>query len=291
MNPIIKRLDNFLSLACVISALIGLLQIGEWVFKPKASEHVAFLSEKANRYERAQSSVVLIETATGYGSGAVIHRGPHTFVWTANHVVQKANEVKVSRSLHTSGHKAGKIVFKGKVIGRFPQADAALIYVDCPLDAFSAVKFATVSPRPGDEVFLVSNPNGEFFDGSVVRGIISQSGVEPEAEEWPWNFPLDQADFSSTGGSSGGPVFNWSGEVLGLFVGGPAQGNHGISCITPVRAINNAAVSANYGMFVYDNGTYPSLALIDFLAEHAKIVAEIKPAVPTIVIEVPKKKK
>jgi S1-C subfamily serine protease len=39
-------------------------------------------------------------------------------------------------------------------------------------------------------------------------------------DDWPWHIPLDLMILPAQAGSSGGAVFNASGEVVGILVGG-----------------------------------------------------------------------
>lgn len=208
----------------------------------------AFLPEDANKYERAQAQTVLVATGGGSGSGVVIERSlnglTNVFVWTAAHVVEGVTNLTVKRVLRYNGEKAGEMVFPATVIARFPKVDAALLLVKSPPEAFESATVATNAPlRVGTPIFHVGNFYGPPFDTSVSTGIISQVGVNPGYEGWPWEI-VDQCTAVIVPGSSGGPVFNEAGEVVGLVVGGPTRGLDGVACFTPIREIERAAGQA-----------------------------------------------
>lgn len=224
----------------LITALGSLGLIAPALFSPRSTP-TAFLDRNANKYQRAQAQTVLIKSTSGEGSGVVLHQGDSTVVWTADHVVAGDTIVIVNRILRWHGHKAGVIVFTAKVLAHFPEVDAALLLVDCPITAFEGATFSTADPVPGTTLFHVGNLLGDAFDGSVTRGILSQVGVHPNAPGWPWVL-VDQTDLRCLPGSSGGPVFSdVDGKVVGILVGGPGQGTLGISCYIPVRELLRVA--------------------------------------------------
>lgn len=233
-----KKLIAFL-LVCSVSLLCGHILTPE-------SPRVAF-HRSGNKYTDAQEQVGLVtyktvEGATASGSGVVIRRvsitdgKPRLFVWTAKHVVSDIDEVSFKRVLHYNGTRKGEMIFSAKVLFRLTNTDAALLWLDAPPEAFETSHFASAEPvAPGTPVFHVGNFL-RHFDGSVSRGIVSQTGLHPETPFWPWAL-VDQTDLRILPGSSGGPIFNEAGKVIGLIVGGPNQGTLGVGCYVPVRAL------------------------------------------------------
>ena len=138
----------------------------------------------------------------GSGSGVII--GKNGFVVTNNHVVGDAEAMEVRLS--------DKSKFTGKVIGRDPDTDLALIKIDADKE-FPFVSFAdSKKVRVGQWVMAVGNPFG--LDRTVTIGIVSGLGRE--------NINLSryedfiQTDASINPGNSGGPLFNVQGEVIGI---------------------------------------------------------------------------
>lgn len=188
-------------------------------------------------YPAAQRNTVIISTVpASEGSGILIRRGNRLFAWTAAHVIEGALEVEVRQFFHFDGHKAGEMRFPARVIWANRPNDYALLWVDAPATLFTGVEFSdTVPLAVGTPVFHVGNFLGSDYDNSVSVGIISQVGVNP-AQNWPWEV-TDQTDLTVAGGSSGGGIFNMTGQVVGILVGGPHRGDFGFNHFMPVRVI------------------------------------------------------
>lgn len=189
-------------------------------------------------FESTQSKTVLIETETSFGSGVVFKRrsenGVRVFAWTANHVVKKDSEVKAEKILRWNSVKTGQLEFKAKVIFRCSKADVAVVWILADEKWFpgSAV-WCLDAPRIGELVFHVGNFKGPNLDGSVSSGILSQIGIQPKFDGWPWE-NVDQATFIAMHGSSGGGVFNLAGELVGIQVGVVQPG---VSLYEPLRKL------------------------------------------------------
>lgn len=243
------------------------------VFSPDPASHAVFLPATPNKYELAQAKTVLIKSDIGQGSGVVVKRssddGDRVFVWTANHVVAKANTVLVIRHLRQDGKDAGELVFTARVIARFPDRDCALLWVACPPSSFEEAQWGDTRPLTvGTPIFHVGNFYGEDFEGSVSTGIVSQIGIHPALVGWPWKV-ADQCSALAVPGSSGGPVFlDSTEEVVGLIVGGPSDQ---ISSFVPVREIERAASEGKVlwavrGKLCPSDSVLESLVLSNFIA-------------------------
>jgi len=106
-------------------------------------------------------------------------------------------------------------------------------------EKFKAVKFAKDDDLLlGETVLALGNPFG--LGGSVSRGILSSKNRRPSLE----NEPLDVADWLQTDaainpGSSGGPLINLRGELVGLNVAIYREG-HGIGFAIPIKQVTEA---------------------------------------------------
>ena len=140
---------------------------------------------------------------------------------TNNHVVNNADSVEITTD-------AGKS-YTAKVIGSDEKTDLALIKVDGASD-FPYVKFADGTPRVGDWVIAVGNPYG--LGGTVTAGIVSAHGRN--INEAPYDDFL-QIDAPINPGNSGGPLFNESGQVVGIdtAIYSPSGGSVGIGFAIP----------------------------------------------------------
>jgi antitoxin component YwqK of YwqJK toxin-antitoxin module len=85
-------------------------------------------------------------------------------------------------------------------------------------------------PVPGDEILVGGNPEG--LEASFSKGIVS--GIRPESG-------LFQIDAPISPGSSGGPVVNDRGEVIGLAVSSMVEGQN-LNFAVPIRYLVDQAV-------------------------------------------------
>jgi serine protease Do len=154
----------------------------------------------------------------GQGSGFFI--SPDGYAVTNNHVVEKAESVKVTTD-------DGK-THKAKVIGTDPRTDLALIKVDG--GPFPYVKLSDKTPRIGDWVLAVGNPFG--LGGTVTAGIVSARGRDIGASPYD---DFIQIDAPVNKGNSGGPTFDTEGNVIGVntAIFSPSGGSVGIAFAIP----------------------------------------------------------
>jgi serine protease Do len=143
------------------------------------------------------------------------------YVVTNNHVIDGEKSVTVITDDGTE--------YDAKVIGKDDRTDLALLKVDAG-NTFTYVKFAQKEPRVGDWVVAVGNPFG--LGGTVTAGIISAHGRQIGAG--PYDDFL-QIDAAVNRGNSGGPAFNFKGEVVGIntAIFSPSGGNVGIAFAIP----------------------------------------------------------
>ncbi len=169
-----------------------------------------------------QRSVVFIEFGTpygpGYGSGVII--GPNT-VLTAKHVVNDADYVIITS---IDGNEIPILDIEVD-----PNNDVAVITVDANLSNF-------VSPASGiilgEQVIVIGAPFGKEFYNTVTVGVVS--GLDRNISYFGV-CPLITVDAAINPGSSGGPVFNIRGELIGIAVGIRRGNNFGI--VTSIETI------------------------------------------------------
>lgn len=139
----------------------------------------------------------------GLGSGFIIRSDG--YILTNNHVVENADEIKVTIT-------SAKKPLRARLIGRDPKNDLALIKVNA--NNLPVCTFGDSSKlRPGDWVIAIGSPLG--LQQSVTLGIVSAldrsfRDVGPSQ--------LIQTDTAINPGNSGGPLLNIHGEVVGVNV-------------------------------------------------------------------------
>ncbi len=139
--------------------------------------------------------------AQSLGSGFIIDTDG--FIVTNNHVIENAEKIMVILFDDTS--------FEAKVIGRDPKTDLALLKIEPKKKKLKAVKLGnSENLRVGDWVMAIGNPFG--FGGTVTAGIVSAYGrnIGGSYDDYI------QTDASINRGNSGGPLFDMSGNVVGI---------------------------------------------------------------------------
>lgn len=140
--------------------------------------------------------------APSSGSGVIVDK--KGYIVTNNHVVGDAVEVEVRFS--------DKSHLKGKVVGRDPDTDLAIVKVVAPKDLPAVPLGDSSKMKVGQWVMAVGNPFG--LDRTVTIGVISGLGRENVNLSRYEDFI--QTDASINPGNSGGPLFNLKGEVIGI---------------------------------------------------------------------------
>jgi len=146
-----------------------------------------------------------VELGEGVGAGVLIDTSG--LILTAAHVVQTSDQIAVSFS---DGRR-----LPAKVLYSVPSADVALLKTVYPPKDKRAVRLAdSDSVRIGSPVFLIGSPRGTAF--SLSSGIVSGRHVKRRFTNGLSAVEYLQTDASINPGSSGGPMFNYEGEVVGI---------------------------------------------------------------------------
>ncbi len=169
--------------------------------------------------ERVKPVVVHIEAIVRHndrrrqvtGSGVIAHADGR--ILTNQHVVERAEKVTVS----VPGHKKK---YPARILGTDKQTDIALLRIqpDGPLPA--AVFGSADAVRVGQWVLAIGNPYG--LDGTVSFGIVSAKGRNLEIPDTLNDFI--QTDAMIDRGSSGGPLVDLEGRVIGINSRGQGRG-------------------------------------------------------------------
>ena len=159
---------------------------------------------------------------TSLGSGFLIDA--KGYIVTNNHVIDGADEIIVKLSDDRQ--------FNAQIVGKDKMTDLALIKIESE-EALPFVKLGDSDTlRVGDWILAIGNPFG--LGGSVTAGIVSAKSRDIDAGSYD-NFI--QTDASINQGSSGGPLFNMAGDVVGIntAIFSSTGGSVGIGFATPVN--------------------------------------------------------
>jgi serine protease Do len=136
----------------------------------------------------------------GVGSGFIVSKDG--YILTNAHVVEGASEVNVKL--------ADKREFSAKVVGVDKRTDVAVVKIDAK--DLPAVRIGDPDQvRVGEWVAAIGAPFG--LDNTVTAGIVSAKSRNLPSDTL---VPFLQTDVAVNPGNSGGPLFNMSGEVIGV---------------------------------------------------------------------------
>ena len=195
------------------------------------------LSSLRNLVDELGEAVVLIRTPIGLGSGFLIH--PDGYIVTNDHVVAGERQISVTQFKGTGAKMTKQNFDNVKIVASGGNLDLALLKIERENPRFS-FPFVTLGASPnlkqGERVFAIGSPLG--LERSVSEGIVSLRNriisdrlhVQTTAEISP--------------GNSGGPLFNYKGEVVGVNnMKVVAQGAEGLGFSIPVDSLKTFLIN------------------------------------------------
>jgi putative serine protease PepD len=235
----------------------GAVGVGAWEALDDDPQPVSTVSERATSptagrstsslaelYRRAAPGVVEIQTGgldegfnpfdeqgdvepAATGSGFVIDDDGH--IVTNQHVVGNSETVTVR---FANGDEA-----RARVVGTDPSTDVALLELEGDRDVTPVELGSAESLEVGDAVAAIGSPFG--LEGTLTAGIVSALDRDIRA---PNGFTIDgaiQTDAALNGGSSGGPLLDSAGRVVGISsqIESRSGGNVGIGYAVPIDTV------------------------------------------------------
>jgi S1-C subfamily serine protease len=175
----------------------------------------------------------------GVGTGVIIDRQGD--ILTALHVIESATQITLT---FTDGTQSG-----AQIVGTRPESDIAVLRAIAPPASFTPATLGNPSVPIGSEAFVVGNPFGLY--GSLSAGVVSglnRTFQAPGSDRVVKG--LIQVDAAVNPGSSGGPLLNRAGQVIGIVTGliNPNNENAflGIGLAVPIDVAGGAAGLPNY---------------------------------------------
>ncbi|NLF31212.1 MAG: trypsin-like serine protease [Planctomycetes bacterium] len=166
---------------------------------------------------RIGEAVIMVTSPGGQGSGFIITPDGHCI--TNYHVIANETKIKVTVFRQTDTGFEQKHYKKVRILALNPFCDLALLKIDQAEDPFTFVPLAEMDTvETGQTVFAIGNPLG--LTRTVSQGIVSTTNRNFDGQLYI------QTTTDINPGNSGGPLFNLSGEVVGvtsmgyLFLGG-----------------------------------------------------------------------
>ena len=170
-------------------------------------------------------------------SGVIIDS--NGLILTSAHVVADIDEVQVRLD---DGRR-----FAATVVGLDRRTDVGLLKIDARALSEAVIGDAAAL-SPGDWVAAISSPFG--FQGSVTAGVVSAVG---RIMAGAGDIPFTQTDVAINPGSSGSPLFNTRGEVVGInsMIYSGSGGYMGLSFAVPIDlAMRVAAELREHGTVI-----------------------------------------
>jgi len=179
----------------------------------------------ASIYEKINPAIVAVDSqlsdGVSCGTGCIIDK--NGTILTSAHILEDGKDIVVTMS---NGED-----YKAKILKRLGEnKDIALIKISVPY-ILKTVKLGDSSKiKVGESVLAIGNPFG--FKGTLTKGIISRIDYSKNRI---------QTDAAINPGSSGGPLLNTHGEIIGInqAIYNPDNNisNIGIGFATPVNLI------------------------------------------------------
>jgi tetratricopeptide (TPR) repeat protein len=154
--------------------------------------------------KRVKPSAVAIETFDA--KGEQIGRGSGFFidldrVVTNRHVIEGAHRAEIDTA-------AGNVIAVKGVLAADAEGDLAVLKVDPPSGGIRPLLLEKTTPQEGETVVVIGNPLG--LEGTVTNGIVSA------VRDIPTFGRIIQITAAISPGSSGSPVVNLRGQVIGI---------------------------------------------------------------------------
>ncbi len=151
-------------------------------------------------YEKINPAIVCVDSqisdGMSCGTGCIIDK--NGTILTSAHVVDVGNSVVVTMS---NGQN-----YNAKVIKKLGEnKDIALLKIDVPTELKTVKLGDSEKIKVGQKVLAIGNPFG--FNGTLTQGIISRIDYTKNRI---------QTDAAINPGSSGGPLLNKNGEIIGI---------------------------------------------------------------------------
>jgi len=158
--------------------------------------------------DKFSEAVVKVSTPAGMGSGFIINE--NGYLITNYHVIEKETKIEVT-VFQTAKNGFEKKAFKKiKIVALNPFVDLALLKIEDLGDIKPKYVYlaGTDDIEVGQRVFAIGNPLG--LERTVTDGVISTKNRAFEG------LVYIQTNADINPGNSGGPLFNLSGEVIGV---------------------------------------------------------------------------
>jgi S1-C subfamily serine protease len=156
-------------------------------------------------------AVVVVKTPDGNGTGMIV--GSDGYILTCHHCIADATRIQVSYRRPVNG-EVRSVTIDAKLLAEDEARDLALLKIRVPFP-LRTVRFGpSAALESGERVYVIGNPgvSTTILDYTITEGIVSSSSRKLG------NDTYIQTSAQVNPGSSGGPLFNGNGLVVGQVV-------------------------------------------------------------------------
>ena len=187
-------------------------------------------------YERVSPSVVVVynlnETGQTRGHGTGFFIEPWGMVATNYHVVEGASSLKIKT-------KNGTVMDIRGIAASDAENDVVILSAILPVDSIRTLKMTPFLPQVGDKIVVIGTPYHPQLAQTITDGLVS--AIRPLAG----GKRLIQISAPISPGSSGSPVMNTKGEVVGIATRVHRQASH-IGIAVPGEIISGLTPSSPF---------------------------------------------
>lgn len=181
--------------------------------QPKDKDDAKYSTQSA--YNVVSDSVVTVICYDGEITGEtkdMVSQGTGTIISADGYLITNAHVIGNSRALAVNIKLNNGDEYPAKIVGYDTWTDLAVLKIDAkdlkPV-TFGDSKLIEI----GDDVIAIGSPGGEKFQNSLTKGIVSAVDRELPVSK---NVRYIQSDAAISPGSSGGPLCNIYGQVIGI---------------------------------------------------------------------------
>ena len=222
-------------------------------FRSQPVSQAAALEQTFNRIARSINKVTVSITSGNSANGVSLRKMGSGVLVAPQHVLSNLHVVNGARSLSVTVYHPKKRTYPTKLVRQDLPNDLAVLKI-LTTESFPSARLGNSDiVDAGDIVFSIGNPFG--FGNTITSGIISEAHQSFSAAGRTFHGML-QTSTDTHEGSSGGPLINIAGEVIGIntAVYAPRGAFTGIGFATPINRAaaliqqSNLRVAKNAGL-------------------------------------------
>ncbi len=206
-----------------------------FLISPLAWGFTAYEENTITIYKKARSGVVHIDCLKDPdrmgGKGPLRALGSGFFIDHEGHIVTNFHVIDAAFTINVIDWAGNR--YQAQIVGTDPETDLAVLKV-APKGEITPLEFGDSDQLViGQKVLAIGNPYG--LDNTLTVGVISALNRSLPSPTLELSHNIIQTDAAINPGSSGGPLLNSRGEVIGINTAMLAQGAENIGFAIPAN--------------------------------------------------------